>query len=170
MGVNNVMKKNDGYYNSKDVFIPKDYQNEQPEGDDWLNIEEGAYLLIHPKCLEKEFQTRQYQLVKLISVHGSDFCDSYFVDDITVRLACNGNQLQLYPFNIMGVAHEEDIELWKELYGDIVDKSSDIFDPIYNIIADAIHGSTSFERFISDTEKQIRLELGLDDDYPIKFI
>ena len=130
-------KERDNYYNTLDVFMPKIYRNEVPEYEDLCDIElDFPFLLIHPMWLDKKYRTKQYQLVQLIGIYLPD--SNGFVD-IDIRLACNGCCAKIPLYYIMAIAHKEDIELWKVLYGELMWKQKDNEEcDIYDNLNDAI--------------------------------
>jgi len=105
----------DYYYNTKDVFAPKDYRGLE-YNDDMLDDLDNktVYFLIHPRYLEKKFRTREYQLA--LYTHKC-FVDSNWLIDVEVRLVCNGNYVHLPSHCIMTIARQKDIEQWESLYG-----------------------------------------------------
>ncbi len=158
-------KKDDYYYNGPDVFMPVTYRNEQPEHDDYC-VAENVYVLIHPKELKKQSRTRRFQLAKLIDSKYKGYYDC-----LTVSLAYNGNYVRIPSYNIMAFAHPEDIELWRELYGepvcDYMDKSDFIYDEYE--LEDAIKDLNPRKQFFDYLEYQLRKKNNWGDNVIIEW-
>ena len=158
----------DYYYNTPEVFMPKSYRAECPENRDFLHYE-SPYILLHPRVLKKEHRSRQFQLARIMAVYCDD---DDFVDEVLVMLACNGNKVLLYTFDIMAFAHEEDVELWKELYGEMMFYNPEASSQVYGLhsVDDAIEGVDYQQAFIKSVEEKIRKKYQLPEDAVVTWL
>ena len=76
-------------------------------------IKKNQFYLIHPKAMASEYLGMKYQLIRM--EYNSDYEDNY----LKVSFAFDGKSVNLFRYNIMAVASNEDVERWKNKYGEI---------------------------------------------------